>query len=209
MTTVSALEEIFDPLGEHFEDPYPIYAHAREHAPIFYSRRFDAWVVTRYDDIRTALRRPEVFASTNALRPLSPVGPAAMEVLMRCHPVAQSSITTDGEIQRPFRSLLNAALSPRRVAALEPLLRHRADELIDGIVGDGHADLISRFAYPLPLETIARIAGLDPEARRPGAGRCRASAAGLPAGAARTPRTAADRAARRRTRRHRRRARSR
>ncbi len=163
MTAVSALDEVFDPLGDHFDDPYPIYAHAREHAPIFYSPRVDAWVVTRYDDVRTALRSPDVFASTNALRPLSPVGPAAMEVLMRCHPVAESSITTDGEVQRPFRHLLNTALSPRRVAALEPMLRRRADELIDGMIGDGHADLISRFAYPLPLETIGRIAGLDPE----------------------------------------------
>lgn len=163
MTATTTIEESFDPLGEHFDDPYPIYAGARDSAPIFYSPRFDAWIVTRYDDVREALRRPEVFGSANALRPLSPVSPRAMEVLVQCHPLTQASITTDGEVQRPFRALLNRAVAPGKVAALRPLLRRRAEALIDGFVGNGRADLVEEFAYPLALETIAEIAGLDPE----------------------------------------------
>lgn len=162
--TPSPFAERFDPLGADFDDPFPAYAYARAHAPVFFSERIGAWVVTRYDDVRAALRAPELFASTNALRPLTVPCDAAMEILRTCYPMTEGSITLDGAAQRPFRARLNATLAPKRVAALEPELRRRADELVDAFAGAGRADLIADYGYPLALETIAHVAGLDRDA---------------------------------------------
>lgn len=161
MTATTSLGEVFDPLGEHFENPYEIYEFAREHAPLFFSPRFNAWIVTRYEDVRAALRAPAVFSSANALRPLSPLHPQAVDVLATGYPTTASSLTSDGEQQRPFRALLTSALTPARVAALEPFIRERAAELVDAFIAEGRIELMSRFAYPLPIEVIAHIVGLD------------------------------------------------
>ena len=43
----------FNPLiPPHLDNPYPVYAQAREQTPVFFSPLHDAWVVTRYDDVR-------------------------------------------------------------------------------------------------------------------------------------------------------------
>jgi cytochrome P450 len=50
------LEERFDPFTEpYLADPYLFFAEARTVTPVFYSRKLDYWVVTRYRDIRDIL----------------------------------------------------------------------------------------------------------------------------------------------------------
>jgi cytochrome P450 len=45
------------------------------------------------------------------------------------------------------------------VSALEPRITQLADEVIDGFAGDGHADIVEQFAYPLPLRVILDFIG--------------------------------------------------
>ena len=37
------------------DDPYPLLAWLREHDPVHFSPRLDAWIVTRYDDVLAGL----------------------------------------------------------------------------------------------------------------------------------------------------------
>src|SRR6266480_2964078 len=67
----SVIGERYDPFGAHLDDPYPFYAKARHERPVFYSPAFQAWVVTRYADVRHVLMHPKVFSSANAIRPLA------------------------------------------------------------------------------------------------------------------------------------------
>jgi cytochrome P450 len=48
-------------------DPYPMYAHAREHAPIFFSPVLNMWVVTRYEDICEITRDTARFSNHRAV----------------------------------------------------------------------------------------------------------------------------------------------
>jgi cytochrome P450 len=60
------------PLGElvHMEDPafyvnpWPVYSRLQREAPVYYQRSLNTWVITRYDDVRTVARTPEVFLSS-------------------------------------------------------------------------------------------------------------------------------------------------
>ncbi|HSJ26688.1 MAG TPA: cytochrome P450, partial [Acidimicrobiia bacterium] len=37
-------------------DPYPVYAHLREHAPVLYDEATDHYLVARYEDVNALLR---------------------------------------------------------------------------------------------------------------------------------------------------------
>jgi cytochrome P450 len=54
-----------DLAGEEFgRDPYPVYARWRESAPVWWSERLSAYVLSRYDDVRTMLRTPRVYGQS-------------------------------------------------------------------------------------------------------------------------------------------------
>ena len=43
---------------EFLDDPYPVYRRMREHDPVYWSDALGHWVLTRYDDVLAATRRP-------------------------------------------------------------------------------------------------------------------------------------------------------
>ena len=48
-------------------NPYPMYTHAREHAPIFFSPVLNMWVVTRHEDICEIARDTVRFSNGRAV----------------------------------------------------------------------------------------------------------------------------------------------
>ena len=161
---VSDLAESYDPLGAHAEDPYPFYAEARRREPVFYSPRADAWVVTRFGDVEAVLKDWTGFSSVNSLRPIRPLYPPTLTTLAEGFPQRPDHVTSDGEVHRRLRLPYTKHLTaPGRVKGLEPGVRTRAETLVDGFAGAGGADLITRFAKPLPLQTAAAMFGFAPD----------------------------------------------
>src|SRR5262249_12792244 len=48
------------------------------------------------------------------------------------------------------------------LARFRPWITELVDGLIDRFIDDGHVELMSQFAYPLPTQVIIRILGLEP-----------------------------------------------
>ena len=152
----------FDPLSpEQRRDPYPVYAEARERAPVFYAERYGFWVVTRYEDVLAVLKDDDTFSSRDALTS-SPVElPAEVQaVLAEGWPEMPVIIDTDPPLHTRIRGLITRAFTPRRIAEMEPRVRAIAGELLDGFAADGAADLVERFAWPLPLRVVGDMLGL-------------------------------------------------
>lgn len=160
---VSELAGSFDPLGTQADDPYPFYARARRDEPVFWSPRLEAWVVTRFADVDAILKDPATFSSVNSLRPLRAPHPAALEVLYTGYPQRPDHVTSDGELHRRLRTPYSKHITARLVKEREGGTRKRADGLLDAFVDDGGADLIARFAGPLPAESAAELFGLAPD----------------------------------------------
>ncbi len=66
----------------------------------------------------------------------------------------------DGPEHTRFRRLLDPLLTPRALARWEAPLVKLTDELIDGFIGRGEADLVEVFCQPLPSIFFARLMGL-------------------------------------------------
>ncbi|MGW3967345.1 cytochrome P450 family protein [Amycolatopsis sp. NPDC005003] len=76
----------------------------------------------------------------------------------------KSMFNADGADHLRLRRLLGHAFTQKRIATVVPRLTAIADELLDGLAGDGPVDLKTTYAYPLPMRTICEFFGItDPE----------------------------------------------
>jgi cytochrome P450 len=165
MPETSARTIAFDPLApEQRRDPYPVYAEARRRAPVFYAEAFGFWVVTRYDDVLAVLKDEETFSSVDALRS-SPVElpPQVEAVLAEGWPDMPVIVDTDPPLHTAIRGLITRAFTPRRVAEMEGRIAAIATELLDGFAAHGRADVVERFAWPLPLRVMGVMLRLPEE----------------------------------------------
>ncbi len=162
MPETSASPVRFDPLSPaQRRDPYPVYAEARAKAPVFFAEPYGFWVVTRYDDVLAVLKDDETYSSVNALRSSTVELPPEVEaVLAEGWPEMPVIVDTDPPLHTRIRGLINAAFTPRRIAGMEPTIAAVVDELLDGIAPAGRADVVERFAWPLPLRVMGRMLGL-------------------------------------------------
>ena len=107
------------------------------------------WNVFRYADVQRAIADPDVFSSDTT--PLIP----GMSQLQR------GTLTRmDPPEHHKLRRLISQSFTPRRVADLAPRIAEIAGNLLDEASGSDRFDLVSQFAYPLPVIVIAELLGV-------------------------------------------------
>jgi cytochrome P450 len=157
-----ALRAAFDPFERQLVDnPFPIWAQAREIAPVFYSDGIQAWVVTGHALLEEIFRDPGRFPS-GGLGVMTAPPAEVQQILSAIEFVSPLRASDPPDHTRQRRPTL-AAVSPRRVAALEPAIRRVADELIDSFIDDGACDFYQAFAYPFPLRVVSGLLGFSRE----------------------------------------------
>jgi cytochrome P450 len=149
------------------QDPYPLYARLRREAPVasiripFFGR---VWLLSRYDDVCSALRDPRLVsdprnAGADRWRPDQWWLPAVVRTLN------SSMISQDEPGHRRLRTLVHGVFTPRRIEALSGAIERLTETLLDRAAARGSVDLIADFALPLPLTIISEMIGV-PEADR-------------------------------------------
>lgn len=146
------------------DDPRPFYSRARREEPVFWSDSLGLWVVTRYEDICAVARDAARFSSVDSITPVSvPPPPEVMAELVKGFPPVPSLVTSDPPAHTHGRALVMKALSLRRLALFEPIIRDIAGGLLDRFVGEGRVELVGAFAIPLPGNFIVDLLGLPRE----------------------------------------------
>ncbi len=145
--------------GEQVEDPYSFYARARAGEPVFFSPQFQMWFVTRYDDVRSALSDPGTFSSQGTIPDYKELGPEVRAALDG-YRQPRSLLNMDPPDHTRLRRLVRQAFTPRQVATMRDAVHDVATDLVEGFESDGQCELISQFAYPLPLDVIFRLLGV-------------------------------------------------
>lgn len=93
---VSPFAEKFDPFTESYlQDPYSLWAQAREEAPVFYSPSLGYWIVSRYDDVRQIFMDTDAFSAAISITPLKELCPAAIDELVKAQMVMGPSLVNE------------------------------------------------------------------------------------------------------------------
>jgi cytochrome P450 len=140
------------------------FAALRERCPVAFHPEFDVlegapqgvgpgfWSVTRYEDVRTVSRQPQLFSSQGGIT-LSNDNPELREFF-------GSMIVLDDPRHSKLRLLVQRAFTPKTVASIEERVRVRARQLVTAAAEQGGGDFVQLFAAPLPLQIICDMLGV-------------------------------------------------
>ncbi|HEX8582526.1 MAG TPA: hypothetical protein VF640_09355 [Acidimicrobiales bacterium] len=123
----------------------------RERHPFFFDTLAQGfWVLTRYDAVRDAYQRPDVFTSDSFM----PTDPDPAYHMLPTQERAPRHVKV--------RQLLNARFSPQAVATLEGAARRHCVGIIE-LRDRGRCDLVEDFGGPFATKVFLDWAGLPPE----------------------------------------------
>ena len=151
--------DFFDP--EVIECPYEFYKAARREAPVYQLPGTNIFFVSRYEDVKAALKRTDVFSNkfTEELNP-PPKNPEAIAIYQTGWETADTLLTLDPPRHKVYRSLLNKVFSNKRVEGMHDYMVQIVNELIDEWIDDGAVDFLNRFCVPFPIFVIADQLGV-------------------------------------------------
>jgi cytochrome P450 len=131
-------------------EPHAAYRKLRDECPVHRGVGYDGAmevVISRYDDVCSALRHPEVFSSS-----------AEAVSIGQEQPLIPLQVDPPDHLK--YRRLLDPQFSPKRMAALETGAREFVNRLIDGFADRGSCDFHEEFATPLPSTIFLLLMGL-------------------------------------------------
>ncbi|MEO8604572.1 MAG: cytochrome P450 [bacterium] len=133
----------------------------REQRPVSWHEEFEYpglpkgpgfWAVTRWEDVWTVSRNPDLFISGRG----SNIGDLPIELAE----FFGSMINMDAPRHTKLRLLVNKGFTPRMVARVEDMVRERARKIVDAVAPRGECDFVSDVAAALPLEIICEMMGI-------------------------------------------------
>ena len=153
MTTSTESDIHFDPYDvELIADPYPMFARLRDEAPLYHNAEYDFFALSRFADVTKALVDHDTFSSARG---------AILELIKANLDIPPGMlIFEDPPIHDVHRKLLSRMFTPRRIAALEPMIRQFCAELLDPLVGSGRFDFVTDLGALMPMKVISMLLGI-------------------------------------------------
>jgi cytochrome P450 len=136
-------------------DPFADYRRLRDLGPVAKLAFPDVYVLSRFAEVRDALRASDVLISGEGVG-FSEAFNAAK---------GSNVIQTDGEQHRRMRAAVMRPLKPEQLDQARPRLKQMISQHIAELADGGEFDAMQTLARFLPVEAIAHFVGLEPEGR--------------------------------------------
>jgi cytochrome P450 len=133
-------------------DPWAAYEVMRKDTPVWWCEAASAWVVTRYEDVRSILANPSAFSSVP--RPARPY----LELPGYEDPESLMILLTDDPRHKTIRRMLteNGAYSKRSMQEMRADLGVFVEKLVDALADD-RFDVMSDLVFPAAAEMMQRF----------------------------------------------------
>jgi cytochrome P450 len=164
---ISEINTDFDPLMDSspafLQDPYPTLHRMRARGHLVWSERGNQWLVTSMEEANLILKSKSFGKALERWKHPSLVMRFVQRFSGRFG--LQNILRQDPPEHTRVRGLISSAFVPSVVRDLEPQIAETAEALIDGFATTSSADLISQFAFPLPITVIADLLGVSKDDR--------------------------------------------
>ncbi|WP_019528269.1 cytochrome P450 [Dasania marina] len=143
----------YNPFDEKLlQDPWPTYHAMRDQDPVYYIEEFDAWALTRFDDIWQASLDKTHYTASHGTSP---------EVLLLDKNLPPKVfLFMDPPEHRQHRNLIAAPYTPMNIATLEQQIRETTRAVMAPSLEKGELD-VYRLSSHVALHTIAKFIGLS------------------------------------------------
>ena len=143
--------------------PHELFRELRNNDPVSWRLDFEGkgyWAITRYHDAMSVVRSPQTYSSWRGSVLMTDPSPEFLSALRL------SMLNRDPPDHTWMRRLVNKALNPRRIAALEQRVHDQAHAVIAEVRPKGRCDFAQEVAEELPLFMISEILGVPESDRR-------------------------------------------
>jgi cytochrome P450 len=135
-------------VAELEDDPYPAYARLRAEEPVAWVESVGLWLVTRWDDVMTVDKTPELFT-----------GETEPSTLNRTF--GKNLLGSEGAYHDRVRAIIHPWFRGGSIGHFpQEVVLPIVDELIAAFAPRGEADLVSELAEPLSARVLRRALGL-------------------------------------------------
>ena len=147
MGTQLSIDELLNS-EEHHADPYPLWKRMRHEAPVFFDKKLNAWLLTRYEDCVEAFSNHTDFSNQLYSKTLGVVfGPTMLD--------------KDGHEHVVQRRIVAPEFVGKRFEPYYEAIERNARNLINEFPDDGVVDLVNAFTTRLPVNVIVDMLGMD------------------------------------------------
>jgi cytochrome P450 len=153
----------YDPFSDEIlDDPFPIYKRLRDESPVHWLPQYNAWAISRFEDVWQVGQQPECFAA----------GSAGLDLLDQELAFSRQMQVEEGRsnvnsMNPPDHTVLRARIAPhftpRRVGRLEPEIRKTVIECLDRTLPTGRCDVIADLAGKISVKVACMLIGLPLE----------------------------------------------
>ena len=153
MTPVKAIDLYYDPFDFDIDDdPYPVWKRMREEAPLYYNEKYNFYALSRYDDVARELPNWDTYRSGRG---------TTADILFNNIEIPPGILLfEDPPLHDLHRRLLSRVFTPRRMLAVEGLVRGFCERALDPFVGAGGFDVIAHLGAMMPMQTIGYLLGI-------------------------------------------------
>ena len=162
MTLINETDVYYDPYDAQIDaDPYPVWKRLRDEAPLYWNEQHEFYALSRFADVEKGLVEWQTYLSGKG---------TILELIKADIELPPGIITFEDPPEHDVhRSVLSRVFTPKKMNAIEPLVREFCARSLDPLVGSGGFDFIADLGAQMPMRTIGYLLGIpesDQEAIR-------------------------------------------
>ncbi|MGD7044929.1 cytochrome P450 family protein [Jeotgalibacillus proteolyticus] len=145
---------------------YEFYHQLRKTDPVYAMNQQNgqtSWMITKYDQVKELLKSPNFIKDQSKIF-VTPAAEGDEGKIIRIF--RNMMLDADPPDHTRLRKLVQPFFNPKTIKALEPRMQAIANDLITELkTQDGPVDLITHFAFPLPIIVISEMLGVPTKDR--------------------------------------------
>ncbi|CAJ1510610.1 cytochrome P450 [[Mycobacterium] burgundiense] len=156
MTIDPVTDVYYDPFDFEIDDnPYPVWKRMRAEAPLYYNEKYNFYALSRYDDVARALPDWQTYRSGRG---------TTADILFSGIEVPPGILLfEDPPLHDLHRRLLSRVFTPRRMLAVEDLVRGFCARALDPLRHADGFDFVVDLGAIMPMRTIGYLLGIPEE----------------------------------------------
>jgi cytochrome P450 len=140
------------------DDPYPVWQRMRAEAPLYFNDKYNFYALSRYDDVAQALPDWETYRSGHG---------TTADILFSGVEIPPGILLfEDPPLHDLHRRLLSRVFTPRRMLAVEDLVRNLCCRALDPLRDRGGFDFVTDLGAVMPMRTIGFLLGIPEEGQQ-------------------------------------------
>ena len=142
----------WDPFHNNDADPLPMLKRMRDEAPLYYNEKYDFYALSRYEDCEAGLMDRDTFLNCRG---------STVEMIRSDFQMPSGWFIFEDPPRHPiFRGLFAKTFTPRKMNALEPMIRDYTKKALDPFVGQKDFDFVAHLGAEMPMRVIGMLLGI-------------------------------------------------